>query len=161
MGNKGAVSRPRCIGTERAQTQLLLYSILQLMSYKSVAALSPINPVHAITLYFFMTHFNIILPCTPRSTKRPPSLRLPKQILHCCTPPYVPHLMRSTDHETLHQEVSPSSCKFHPPPNRTLFTNKFPECDRPSLVAAYSLDKSRVSLYHLSDLYIGCMLVTY
>jgi hypothetical protein len=30
MGHKGPVLRPRCIGTERAETQLLLYSSLLL-----------------------------------------------------------------------------------------------------------------------------------
>jgi hypothetical protein len=33
-----------------------------------------------------------------------------------------------------------------------LFTNKFPQCDRPSLAAAYNSEKSTVYLYHLSDL---------
>ena len=37
MGHKGPVLRPRCIGTERCQTQLLLYSALHSnLLFKSV-----------------------------------------------------------------------------------------------------------------------------
>jgi len=46
-----------------------------------ICILCGINSVHAPPAYFFNTHVNISLPCTPASTKYAPAFRFAYQIL--------------------------------------------------------------------------------
>jgi hypothetical protein len=67
-----------------------LITVLTTVSHMS---LSQANPIHALTVYFFNIHLNIILPSTPRSSKWTPFLRIfpPKPV---CTSyvPFAPHI---------------------------------------------------------------------
>lgn len=56
------------------------------------ATLFQMNPIHALSSFFLNIHFNIILPYTTGSYKRPRSLRFP-HLNTACTSPSAPRLL--------------------------------------------------------------------
>jgi len=53
------------------------------------------NPAHTFQTYVFKTHFNIILPSIPRSSKWSPSFRFIHQSPHPFLPPWFNHQITS------------------------------------------------------------------
>jgi hypothetical protein len=60
MGHKGPVLRPRYVGTVRAQTQLLLYTLLSLLGFEP-RAIQPAAHVWFRRLLFFITMYLVII----------------------------------------------------------------------------------------------------
>jgi len=58
-----------------------------------VLILNQSNPVRVLPSYLLNTHFTVVLPSTPRSSKWPPSLGLPHQhrVRKTVSPLYAPH----------------------------------------------------------------------
>jgi len=68
--------------------------------HKSISldpVLSQMNPVHAVPSYFFKTHFNIMLPSTPRFYQQVSRLQFPHQNPACiCLLPHKCHRSASS-----------------------------------------------------------------
>jgi len=75
-----------------------------------VLILGQTNSVHALPLYFFKIHFNIILPYTPKSSKSSPSLRHSHPYPVCISP--LPHTCYMPVH-VIHLDSSPEQCFVH------------------------------------------------